>query len=826
MFSSAHSSYPRTDARHPPTSPLPLPLDRSEGYPPQGAGTSWSPASGSALRPAHPDTPCPARSGQQISHPSPAHSFALERTPSCLSAPSTPRSTSTGTSRLRALRHQDQLRSSGVAARRAHQRDRSASAMSASLPSVAPLPSLPSLAQSKLTALPLVDMEHDRLARACGQGPFLQFTDPFSTSRPQGSLANDPHAWKRSTGEELSHSDDLVLDVSFALSWGLRPRATSVRVPQRRSARLPSRPRSASQPASIPVFAPSSPRPVLRSLRDALDLQGMQLEDCLDVQSVFERWDAPSDRAGLGRGEAAHHAFGSPVGMAVKCASMSTVLGGYQHQIPWVVYACVEELNRTGIYQPGLFRAVPNRIRLGRLVEAFDVCFDACTAPSAIEELCPRMAPTQSTTRASLRKESMADICALLKKYLDLLPEPLLDANLTSALHLLCVQPSIASESEAADDCDGGYFASRSRARSVPALASHSEATYGIPFDMPMTPSEHRDARAMLEAPQVLYAQHLLRLAPPASLGLLAYLLGFFTQLPLCPDNGMDFTDVARMFGRVLVGGQGVDVQVMRECVLWLLERWARVSDGLFDLAAGSEDDAHAESAPASTYRSTFAAIPAYSSPPSGSSATTPRHARHLSANESGTGSLRLQMPYDPGLRERAARPHSTSGYSDGSSVTSASLETDELSSPVFASPDPDGIKHAMSFEVAQLPVRAFDPFDRPTPIVPSLALVDREYVSCPPSPRRYFSYTQLEDAQADSAFPSPPSSVRSLELESSWAGFLSRGSASPLGSMEQPYLGGLSPSRSPGAWSEGFRSPAAPQQPAPRTSATQETEQ
>ena len=27
---------------------------------------------------------------------------------------------------------------------------------------------------------------------------------------------------------------------------------------------------------------------------------------------------------------------------------MATVLGGYQHPVPWVVYACVEELNRTG----------------------------------------------------------------------------------------------------------------------------------------------------------------------------------------------------------------------------------------------------------------------------------------------------------------------------------------------------------------------------------------------------------------------------------------------------------------------------------------------
>ncbi|KAI0359504.1 Rho GTPase activation protein [Trametes cingulata] len=669
--------------------------------------------------------------------------------------------------------------------------------MSASPPSAAPLPSLPVLAHSKLTALPAVDMEHDRLARACGQGPVLQFAESFSpSSRAQGSHAStSSHTGNASTGEEPPHPDDLVLDVSFALSWGLRPRATSVRVPQRRSSpRLPSRPRSASQPACIPVFAPSSPRGVLRSLRDALDLQGLSLEDCLDVQAVFERWDTLSDRAGLGRSEAVavhHKAFGSPVGMAVKCASMSTVLGGYQHHIPWVVYACVEELNRTGIYQPGLFRAVPNRTRLARLVEAFDMCSPACAASSDVDDFCPRMTPTQSTTRASLRKESMPDICALLKTYLDLMPEPLLDANLTSALHLLCVQPSIDRENEAADENDNDYFASHSRARSAPPSASRFATAAGMPLDVPMTPSEHRDARAKLEAPQILIAQHLLRLAPPTSLGLLAYLLGFFTQLPLCPDNGMDFSDVARMFGRVLVGGPHVDIQVVRESVHWLLERWARISDGLFDVAAGADDDGHAESAPVSACKATFAASPVYS-PPSSSSATTPRHVRDLSGGESGMGSMRLQMPYDPGLRECAMRPHSTSQSSDGgSSVTSASLGTDEMCSPVFACPTFVRVKEAMGGEGARLAVReyeaAYDPFDRGARVVPNHGLVAREYVSCPPSPRRYFACKGLEDAQSD-LLPSPPTSVRSLEVESSWAGYsesTSRRSPSPLDSTE-----------------------------------------
>ncbi|KAI9063986.1 Rho GTPase activation protein [Trametes sanguinea] len=628
------------------------------------------------------------------------------------------------------------------------------SSVSASLPSVASLPSLPPFAHSKLTALPAVDMEHDRLARACGQGPVFALGGDFaSSSRSQGPGSDESHAVGSSSRPaeslQVRHAvppapldlEDPVFSVPFALAWGLRPRATSVRVSQRHlgsASHHPSRPRSASQPASIPVFAPSSPCAVLRSLRDVLDLQGVQMEDCLDVQRVCERWQAEGERdRGLARGEAVRHpnhhkTFGSSVAAAVRCASMSTVLGGYQHDVPWVVYACVEELNRTGIYQPGLFRAVPNRPRLARLIEAFDLPLLAY--PSAFDEvdLCPKMTtPTPSTTRASLRKESMPDICALLKTYLDLLPEPLLDANLAAALHQFCVQPCQARENEMDDegsDSDGGYFASHNRARSAPPSSSSH-----MSHDVPMTPSEHRHAQLSLEAPQILLAQHILRLAPPASLALLAYLLGFFTQLPLCPDNGMDFADVARMFGRVLVGGPAADLAMVRECVGWLLERWGRVSDGLFDVAPETaEEQSHSE--PVSATKEAFTSP--VLSPPLSSADTTPRQ---VQGDREADGLVRMQVPYDPGLAvdldlslglRGGARPHSTSVSSDSSSsTTSTSVDTDD-----------DG---AFTFH--------------------------REYVSCPSSPRRYFASSVA--SQSPLTASSPPASVRSLDVESaaSW---------------------------------------------------------
>ncbi|KAI0325686.1 Rho GTPase activation protein [Cubamyces sp. BRFM 1775] len=694
--------------------------------------------------------------------------------------------------------------------------------MSASLPSVASLPSLPPFVHSKLTALPALDMEHDRLARACGQGPVFTFRSDCvpSSSRSihraaldaseasSSSTSASPPKAARTSSELRANTtappaplnlDDTVLSMPFELGWGLRPRATSVRVSARHGAsasgchanagaaggagHLPHRPRSASQPASIPVFCPSSPRGVLRSLRDVLDLEGMQLEECLDVRQVFERWEK-----GLARCEAVQQqqpqkiqkTFGAPVSVAVKGASMSTVLGGYQLDVPWVVYACVEELNRTGIYQPGLFRAVPNRTRLARLIDAFDLPCPAYAVSPDEDDMCPKVAPTASVTRASLRKESMPDICALLKTYLDLLPEPLLDANLASALYTLCVKPCLAREDEMdemASDSDGGYFASHShaRARSAPPVASSSHMS----LDVPMTPSEHRNAQLSLEAPQILLAQHILRLAPPHALALLAYLLGFFTQLPLCPDNGMDFADVARMFGRVLVGGPRADADVVRECVRWLLERWTRVSDGLFDVVPPEERAGESESAPASACKTSFGTFPQadqHPCPPLSSREATPRQLNDL--GQAGVAMARVrtetqaraQMPYDPGLVGPLApiqtffRPHSTSVSSDGStssSATSESFEMDQDIGGVYENAKDD--VGAMVGEFVVPDERAlYDPFDRNARIATRYGLVEREYVSCPSSPHhRAFSDTRLS---------SPATSVRSLEVDgSSW---------------------------------------------------------
>lgn len=150
-----------------------------------------------------------------------------------------------------------------------------------------PALSASALAQLRMRGLPIVDMESDRLARACGQSPSSALASLRADTDAGGSHWQKA-SFERSKPVRTPSSEAWDHPES---SCGGRPRARSVRGPQRISpASIPIRPRSASQPASIPVFTPSSPRVVVRSLRELLDQEDMRLESCLDVQHVVEQW--------------------------------------------------------------------------------------------------------------------------------------------------------------------------------------------------------------------------------------------------------------------------------------------------------------------------------------------------------------------------------------------------------------------------------------------------------------------------------------------------------------------------------------------------------
>ena len=89
------------------------------------------------------------------------------------------------------------------------------------------------------------------------------------------------------------------------------------------------------------------------------------------------------------------------------------------------------------------------------------------------------------------------------------------------------------------------------------------------------------------ETGQVAVARDLLRLLPTHSFSLIIYLCAFFTQVPLCPENGIAFEDIGRIFGPPVFGGP---VPAARRMMVWFLKRWNRISDGLLDANSDSED--------------------------------------------------------------------------------------------------------------------------------------------------------------------------------------------------------------------------------------------
>ncbi|EIW80132.1 hypothetical protein CONPUDRAFT_154184 [Coniophora puteana RWD-64-598 SS2] len=301
--------------------------------------------------------------------------------------------------------------------------------------------------------------------------------------------------------------------------------------------------------------------------------------------------------------------LGSSLEEVLLYASKPVEIGEHTHDLPILVVACVEELNRTGIYQPLLFRALPSRSQHTLLLSVYDSSVDF-------------------GLHFTPRGQAMPGLCALLASFASALPEPLLPRAVYGPLWERAVTPSVyEAERKAAEEED------EERGRPQPRR----------PYSFPMMPKQitaqsspereriraekERKGRALREAAereQVRIAQVLLRMAPRGQASLLAYLCGFFAQVEFAPENGMSFEDVARIFAVPMLGGgkkgpneagsargfanggevtgthggengdlqadasQGMTSREQSEYMLvWLLERWSRISDGLFDETCG-----------------------------------------------------------------------------------------------------------------------------------------------------------------------------------------------------------------------------------------------
>ncbi|KAF4615756.1 hypothetical protein D9613_012427 [Agrocybe pediades] len=364
---------------------------------------------------------------------------------------------------------------------------------------------------------------------------------------------------------------------------------------------VPPTPQAASERKPDPRLLFSAVDGVLMSngsgvdLRDYLDKDELLAAHQLDQLDFEEREMVASTLERTGklevRGlEGPLTVLGEPVRKASIYASATMILGGREHQLPIVVINSVEELYRTGIYQPNLFRTLPNRQRLLELMNIFDS--EEQIPGSLIRSRNPSSSSSGSGTsrlgfgsNTSLHLESTPDICALLTTYLSSLPEPIMDQKVFEAIWDLCGVEEDEDDEDDSDDEDfvddggggGGHamdrkpdssfrLSQRSRRRTKTSTsplhrqsASASSSSAHIPIPLARTYT------TPAESAQITLAQLLLHLLPSPNFSLILYLLAFFSQVALVrEENGVGVEDLARMFGGRIFGGSAVPLASQR----------------------------------------------------------------------------------------------------------------------------------------------------------------------------------------------------------------------------------------------------------------------
>jgi len=246
-----------------------------------------------------------------------------------------------------------------------------------------------------------------------------------------------------------------------------------------------------------------------------------------------------------------------------------------------------------GIYQPNLFRTLPNRPRLHELISIFD---SEEQPPGSI--IRSRQSPSDLEgfgAATSLHLESTSDICALLTSFLSALPESIVAPNIFEVIWKLC-------------DVDKQPHNGLPEPQLAPILSSDSSTPArlsSIPLARSYTPR--------CEETCILIAQLLLHLLPSSHFFLFVYLLSFFSQVALVrEENGVGIEDLSKMFGdRIFGHGDGgttptkyspaSDLQPPSKSskakgkekerigrgelmMVWFLRRWGPLSETLFEV--------------------------------------------------------------------------------------------------------------------------------------------------------------------------------------------------------------------------------------------------
>ncbi|KAJ6581777.1 hypothetical protein B0H19DRAFT_516892 [Mycena capillaripes] len=278
------------------------------------------------------------------------------------------------------------------------------------------------------------------------------------------------------------------------------------------------------------------PKTILRALNTLLDHKSQHIPEYLDVdylvalheRDLMEREQREAIKL-KARTDRAHDSvvcsgltvFGSSLREATLYASLPTILGGYAHDLPIVVFRSVQELCRHG-FTTSLRQPKPDRDRLLALISAFDSepQFGATTPLNCPYEL--------------------REVYALLTTYLFALPEPILSSEMFEAIWAWCVLPSL---------------------RSTDFLEAGSQARRHVPTDAGID-----------------IAQLLLRLLPLPNFSLLVYMMGFFQRLPHMVNEDVGRAVFAGSCAKPKLSDDG-RAERASTMLRWFLDRW----DGIFN---------------------------------------------------------------------------------------------------------------------------------------------------------------------------------------------------------------------------------------------------
>ncbi|KXN82640.1 hypothetical protein AN958_02317 [Leucoagaricus sp. SymC.cos] len=190
---------------------------------------------------------------------------------------------------------------------------------------------------------------------------------------------------------------------------------------------------------------------LLSGLRPLMETQGnRRLDDLLNIEELATLHQRDRDRLSirtrLGKEGSTSTipcvdgVIGKPLFEVFLHGSLSLPIAGTEHWVPTIVVKCIEELYRTGLYQPQLFRRTPNFVRVEELIEVYDH-----RELSQFVRIARHRSQHGATTsdsafgaQTSLHMETTENICALLRTFLQNLPEPILSPCLFEAVWSCC----------------------------------------------------------------------------------------------------------------------------------------------------------------------------------------------------------------------------------------------------------------------------------------------------------------------------------------------------------------------------------------------------